>query len=77
VTLACNLDRREDVDTAFRTAVEAGARPVEEPTDREWGGRSAYVADPEGNRWELAWARTARFDARGALTGFGEDAGEP
>lgn len=72
VTLACNLDRREDVDTAFRAAVDAGALPVAEPTDREWGGRSAYVADPEGNRWELAWARTARFDARGALIGFGE-----
>ncbi len=76
VTLACNLDRREDVDTAFRAALDAGALPVAEPADRAWGGRSAYVADPEGNRWELAWARTARFDARGALIGFGEaDAG--
>ncbi|MEU6157973.1 VOC family protein [Streptomyces sp. NPDC047130] len=77
VTLACNLDRREDVDAAFRAAVAAGAEAVAEPADREWGGRSAYIADPEGNRWELAWARTARFDARGALVGFGEEQDGP
>lgn len=34
----------------------AGAVAVAEPTDREWGGYSGYIADPEGNRWELAWA---------------------
>jgi catechol 2,3-dioxygenase-like lactoylglutathione lyase family enzyme len=65
VTLACDLDRREDVDTAFRAALAAGAEAVAGPTDRQWGGRSAYIADPEGNHWELAWAATARFDARG------------
>ena len=27
--------------------------------------------DPEGNRWEIAWAGTARFDERGALLSFG------
>ncbi|WP_435108944.1 VOC family protein [Nocardiopsis synnemataformans] len=42
-----------------------------EPVERPWGGRSTYVADPEGNRWEIAWASAARFDGRGALTGFG------
>lgn len=33
----------------------AGARVVGAPVDREWGGYSGYVADPEGNRWEIAW----------------------
>jgi uncharacterized protein len=28
---------------------------VAAPTEREWGGYSAYVADPE-IRWEIAWA---------------------
>jgi len=55
VTLAVNLDSREAVDEAFRVATEAGAQPVASPVDREWGGYSGYVADPEGNRWELAW----------------------
>lgn len=71
VTLACNVDSRDDVDTAFATAVTAGATVVAEPTDRSWGGRSAYIADPEGNRWEIAWARSAVFDQRGALVSFG------
>ena len=49
----------------------AGAVSVAEPADREWGGRSGYVADPEGNRWEIAWAGGAVFDERGALLSFG------
>jgi hypothetical protein len=28
-------------------------------------------ADPEGNRWEIAWASTAVFDERGGLVPFG------
>jgi hypothetical protein len=52
-------------------AMEAGATPIAEPRAREWGGRSGYVADPEGTRWEIAWAPSARFDERGALLGFG------
>jgi catechol 2,3-dioxygenase-like lactoylglutathione lyase family enzyme len=71
VTLACNVDREEQVDSAFRAAVAAGATPVAEPVDRSWGGRSAYFADPEGNRWEIAFASSAVFDDRGALTAFG------
>ncbi|MFE1400197.1 VOC family protein [Nocardiopsis dassonvillei] len=70
ITLACNVDGPEQVDSAFAAAVRAGATVVAEPVERPWGGRSAYVADPEGNRWEIAWASAARFDGRGALTGF-------
>jgi hypothetical protein len=70
-TLACNVDSREEVDTAFAAAVAAGAVAVAEPTDRPWGGRSAYIADPEGNRWEIAWASMAVFDERGAVVSFG------
>jgi catechol 2,3-dioxygenase-like lactoylglutathione lyase family enzyme len=71
VTLACNVDARDDVDAAFEAAVTAGARVVAEPVDRPWGGRSGYIADPEGNRWEIAWAPMAAFDERGALVSFG------
>lgn len=71
ITLACNVDSSQQVDTAFGAAVAAGATVVAEPVDRSWGGRSAYIADPEGNRWEIAWAPSARFDSRGALTAFG------
>jgi catechol 2,3-dioxygenase-like lactoylglutathione lyase family enzyme len=71
VTLACNVDSEAQVDEAFRAAVAAGATPVAEPVTRDWGGRSAYFADPENNRWEIAWASSARFDDRGALVSFG------
>lgn len=71
VTLACNVEREAQVDTAYAAALEAGATCVEAPVSREWGGRSAYIADPEGNRWELAWAPNAVFDARGAVTSLG------
>ena len=46
---------------------EAGAQVLAEPTDRDWGGRSAYFADPEGNAWEVAWVPGSTFDERGAL----------
>jgi uncharacterized protein len=71
VTLACNVDTADGVDAAFAAAVAAGATPVAEPVDRPWGGRSGYVADPEDNRWEIAWASSTIFDERGALTAFG------
>jgi len=67
VTLACTVEGRDEVDATFRAAVAAGATPVAEGTDRLWGGRSAFIADPEGNRWEITWGPRATFDERGAL----------
>jgi len=71
VTLACTVDTRDEVDRAFTTAVTAGATPVAAATDRPWGGRSAFIADPEGNRWEITWGPRATFDERGALLTWG------
>ena len=71
VTLACSVRTREEVHTAFTTAVAAGATPVADANDRPWGGRSAFIADPEGNRWEITWSPRARYDARGALLSWG------
>lgn len=70
-TLAVNVDGREDVDAAYATALRAGGRAVAEPQERPWGGRSAYFADPEGNRWEIAYAAGAEFGARGEVVRFG------
>jgi catechol 2,3-dioxygenase-like lactoylglutathione lyase family enzyme len=71
VTLACTVDTRADVDRAFSAAVIAGATPIAAATDRPWGGRSAFIADPEGNRWEITWGPEATFDERGALLSWG------
>jgi hypothetical protein len=67
VTLAITVDTRAGVDETFAAAVAAGATPVAGATDRPWGGRSAFIADPEGNRWEITWGPEATFDERGAL----------
>jgi uncharacterized protein len=72
IALACNADAKDDVDALFRRWVDAGATVVHEPVDRvEIGVRSGYVADPEGNRWEIAWAPGLTFGDRGEVTGFG------
>ena len=56
ITIGVNVESTEAVDEAFRSALAAGARTVAGPVKREWGGYSGYFADPEGNRWEIAWA---------------------
>jgi predicted lactoylglutathione lyase len=56
VTLAINFASSTEVDQAVEDARAAGASLVGAPADRDWGGYSGYVADPEGNRWELVWA---------------------
>jgi catechol 2,3-dioxygenase-like lactoylglutathione lyase family enzyme len=66
-TCGVNVDREEDVDRAIEAVRKAGGTVLAEPVSREWGGRSAYFADPEGNVWEVAWLPGAKFDDRGGL----------
>jgi catechol 2,3-dioxygenase-like lactoylglutathione lyase family enzyme len=63
LALAVNLPQREDVDAIWKAAVAAGARSVAEPEDRPWGGRSGYIADPEGIRWDIAWVSAELLNA--------------
>ena len=53
-TMAINVESEGQVQEVFDTAVASGAIEIQGPTRREWGGLTAYVADPEGNRWEIA-----------------------
>ncbi|MCW2678755.1 MAG: Glyoxalase/bleomycin resistance protein/dioxygenase [Frankiales bacterium] len=55
VTLAVNVESPEEVDAAYASALAAGAGAVAAPVQRTWGGRSGYVSDPEGHRWEIAY----------------------
>jgi PhnB protein len=43
----------DDVDSAFRQAVDAGAAAVREPADQPYGDRMAGVKDPFGYNWYL------------------------
>ena len=44
----------EDMDAAYRRALEAGATALEEPSDMFYGDRRAMVRDPFGNIWQIA-----------------------
>lgn len=56
VSLAVNVDERDEVDAAIAAARAAGARITKEPVDAElFVGRTAYFADPEDNYWEVVW----------------------
>lgn len=48
----CLVD--EDVEAAYRRAVEAGADAVSEPEEKPWGQHTAYVRDPDGTLIEIA-----------------------
>ena len=44
----------DDVDELYRRAVEAGAKPMNEPEDKREGDRRGDLLDPEGFWWSLS-----------------------
>ena len=44
----------EDVDAAYKRAIEAGATSVMEPANQFYGDRSGGVKDSTGNMWWIA-----------------------
>ena len=48
-----------DVDATFKQAVQAGGKPLMEPTDMFYGDRNGAVTDPCGNSW---WIGTHKED---------------
>lgn len=51
--IALSVENYAAVDLAFKKVVSKGASPVLEPTTEEWGQRTCYIADPEGNLIEI------------------------
>jgi PhnB protein len=47
----------EDVDAAYKKAVDAGAKGTMPPADMFWGDRYSKVTDPFGHDWGLATHR--------------------
>ena len=54
ITLAQNVDSREEVDSILSQAIKAGGRLLKKAVEAEWGGYSGYFADPDGHPWEVA-----------------------
>ncbi len=51
--IALYVDTFEEVDQAYADAISKGAVSVLEPETEEWGQRTCYIADPEGNLIEI------------------------
>jgi len=54
-SLAHNVRSEKEVDDLVNTLRTRGATVVKEPQKVFWGGYSSYVADPDGNLWEIAF----------------------
>jgi predicted lactoylglutathione lyase len=54
-TIAHNVPTKAEVDDVLATARAAGADPVHDAVEREWGGYTGYFGDPDGYRWEIAY----------------------
>lgn len=55
ITIAHNVATRDAVDAVLATARRAGADPVHDAVERDWGGYTGYFGDPDGYRWEIAY----------------------
>jgi uncharacterized glyoxalase superfamily protein PhnB len=51
--LAFPCDTPDDVDRSYEFIVANGAKPIQPPASMEWGQRTAFFADPDGNIHEL------------------------
>jgi len=66
-TFAVNLASLAEVRAVYETlATTADVELLGEPEEAFWGGGFAW-RDPEGNVWDVAWAKDARLDERGGV----------
>lgn len=65
VALAINVASVAEVDDHIATWIAAGGSVRRLPVSTDWGGYSGYVADPEGNLWEIAHNPSWPLDDRG------------
>ncbi|GET31382.1 glyoxalase [Prolixibacter bellariivorans] len=54
-TISYNVWSEKDVDDLIKSLSDKGVKIVKEPQKVFWGGYSSYVADPDGNLWEIAF----------------------
>jgi PhnB protein len=57
-----------DCDAGYQRALQAGAKSLMEPTDQEYGERSAGVIDAAGNHWYIATCKETGYKSEGAPT---------
>lgn len=67
ITLAYNVENKEDVNKVIECERQAGGTIVKEPQDVFWGGYHAYFMDLDGYYWEVAWGPQFKYDENGML----------
>lgn len=68
-SLAINFHSEEEVDTEFEKLVSNGAAALKKPEKVFWGGYRGYIADVEGNAWELAFNPFLKLNENNEVTG--------
>jgi catechol 2,3-dioxygenase-like lactoylglutathione lyase family enzyme len=68
LTLSHNVGSPDAVDQVVAEAEAAGATVISAGRQQSWGGYTAYLADPDGFRWEIAYNPTWTVDEGGAVT---------
>jgi uncharacterized protein len=67
-TLCVNLESMDEVRTVHETLRTVdGVELLGEVEEAFWGGGFSW-RDPEGNIWDVAWAKGTTFDERGGMT---------
>jgi len=51
--IAFEMKTYEEVDKEYKRLMDLGVKSIFPPTTMEWGQRTSYVADPEGNLIEI------------------------
>jgi predicted lactoylglutathione lyase len=54
-TLAYNTRSKKEVDELIENFRRQDVQIIKEPQKVIWGGYSSYIADPDGNLWEIAF----------------------
>ena len=67
ITLAYNVEKKEDVDKVIELVRNAGGKIVKEPQNVFWGGYHAYFSDLDNYFWEVVWGPDFQFDENGLL----------
>jgi uncharacterized protein len=68
IALAYNVRERHEVDEIVAAVQAAGGTITKAPEEKFWGGYGAYVADPEGHAWEIAWNPAFPIAADGTIS---------
>lgn len=67
ITLALHVQDKADVWSVYQRFIDAGGASLRPPAEMASGAVTSYVADPDGNPWEISWVPQFRIDEDGGL----------